>query len=127
MVNIHPKVFNLLLILFSLFGYLEWGGNHQSFLGELEMELFAKFLVNPLAVLHPLTILPMLGQVLLIITLFQKTPSKLFTYSGIGMLGVLFLLLFAIGIMNLNWKIFFSPLPFIITALFTIYKLKKHK
>jgi hypothetical protein len=36
------KFFNLLLILTSLLGYLEWGKGHQMFLFQAEAEIFAK-------------------------------------------------------------------------------------
>lgn len=114
------KISNLLLIITSLFGYLEWGGNSHSFLFQAEGEIFSKLFTNPNAVLHPFTLLPMIGQLLLVITLFQKTPSKILTYISIGGLGILLAFMFIIGIISLNFKIILSTIPFIIIATVTI-------
>lgn len=125
--NMKSKLLNLLLLLTSLIGYMEWSGNNQSFLFQVEGEVLEKLFTNPMEVLHPLTILPLIGQVLLIITLFQKIPSKTLTYISIGGLGVLLVLLFAIGLMSLNYKISAAALPFIVTAVVAIRHYRKIK
>lgn len=107
------KLVNFFLLVTSLFGYLEWGENHHSFLFQAEAEVFSKLISDPLAVLHPLTVLPLIGQVILLCTLFQKTPGKTLTYVGIGTLGILLVFLFVVGMLSLNWKIMGSTIPFI--------------
>ena len=77
------KHLNILLIITSLLGYLEWGDNKSSFLFQAEMEVFSKLFTEPMSVLHPLTILPILGQILLLVTLFLKRPSKFINYIAI--------------------------------------------
>jgi len=114
------KILNLSLILTSLIGYLEWGGGNNMFLIQGEIEVVSKLFSNPNSVIHPLTLLPLLGQVLLIFTLFQRNPSKILTFLGMGSIGVLLLLMFVIGLMNVNFKIIASVLPFLITGFFTI-------
>jgi hypothetical protein len=114
------KLLNIGLILSSLIGYLEWGqGNHQ-FLFQSEAEIISKLFTDPISILHPFTILPLLGQILLIITLFQKQPDRIMTYSAIACIGILLLLMFVIGIISMNFKILFSTLPFLILAFITI-------
>ena len=107
------KLYNFLLVVTSLFGYLEWGENQHSFLFQAEAEVFSKFISDPISVLHPLTVLPLFGQVILLCTLFQKTPGKTLTYVGIGALGILLVFLFVVGLLSLNWKIMGSTIPFI--------------
>jgi hypothetical protein len=114
------KILNILLIITSLLGYLEWSGNSHSFLFQAEGEIISKLFTDPISVLHPFTLLPMIGQVILIITLFQKKPSKLLTYIGIGGLGILLAFMFVIGIMSLNFKIILSTVPFIVVAVLAI-------
>lgn len=121
------KFLNLLLIITSLFGYLEWSGNQRMFLFEAEAEIFSKLLIDPVSVLHPFTILPLLGQLLLVFTLFQKTPSKLLTYSSIAGIGLLLLFMFLIGIISMNYKIILSTVPFLTIAVITIIQLRKVK
>jgi hypothetical protein len=59
-----------------LFGYLQWGGGNSMFLFQAEGEVFIKLFTNPAEALHPLTILPMLGQIILLITIFQKKALR---------------------------------------------------
>jgi len=74
------KILNALLLVTSLFGYLEWGGNNHLFLFQAEGEIFSKLISDPTSVIHPFILLPIIGQALLLITLFQKTPHKLISY-----------------------------------------------
>lgn len=121
------KILNLLLIITSLLGYLEWSGDSHIFLFKAETEIFSKLFTNPISVLHPFILLPLIGQVLLLITLFQKLPSKILTYSSIVGLGLLLGFMFIIGIISLNFKIIISTIPFLIVAILTICNLKKSK
>ncbi len=114
------KLLNFLLILTSLFGYLEWSGDSHSFLFQAEAEILSKLFTEPLAVLHPFTILPLAGQIVLLITLFQKKPAKILTYIGLGGLGLLLIFMLAIGLLSLNYKIIASTIPFLVVAVMTI-------
>ena len=120
------KLLNALLIITSLFGYLAWGGNNHAFLFQVEAQLFSRLFSDPLSVLHPFTIIPLAGQVLLLWTLFQKRVSKVLTYTGIAALGSLLMLMLMIGIMSLHPGVIISVLPFLITAFITIrhYRIK---
>jgi hypothetical protein len=119
------KILISLLIVTSLFGHLEWGQGNQMFLFQAEAEIFTKFFDDPLSVLHPLTVLPLLGQLILLFTLFQKQPGKVLIYIGIGCLGILLALLLFIGIIDLNYSILFSAVPFFVVAFFTFRQLRK--
>jgi hypothetical protein len=114
------KVLNLSVVLASLVGYLEWGGGHSVFLFQAEADLFAKALGDPAAVMHPFTVLPVLGQLLLVFTLFQKTPGKAVTYAGIGGVGLLLVLMFVIGVIDTNVRVLLSTVPFLVMAALTI-------
>lgn len=118
--SIKGKLLMALVILTSLLGYLEWNGGNHTFLFVAEAELLSKLFKDPGSVAHPLTLLPLIGQFLLIIQLFQKKPRKLIIYICIIFLGLLLGLMFAIGIMSLNIKIAASTVPFLIASFFTI-------
>lgn len=118
--RVKAKFYNLLLIITSLFGYLEWSGDSHAFLFQAEAEVFSKLFTNPASLLHPFTLLPMAGQIILLITLFQKKPGKILTYIGIACLSLLLGFMFVIGIISVNYKIVFSTIPFLIVAFFTI-------
>lgn len=107
------KLLNAGLLVSSLFGYLEWGQGQTTFLYQAELELIAIALRSPGEALHPFTLLPVLGQLALAVTLFQRTPGKGLTYAGIVGIGVLLALMFVIGVMGMNMRILFSTVPFL--------------
>jgi len=121
------KILNFLLILFSLFGYLEWSGNQHIFLFEAEIEIFSKLFINPKSVIHPFIILPIIAQFLLLITLFQNKPSKKITYISIFGLGLLVYFLLFVGLISLNYKIIISTIPFVLLSILTILHHRKQK
>ncbi len=119
------KFLNILLILFSLIGYLEWGTNNSSFLFQAEGEILSKIFSDPASVIHPFTLLPLAGQFSLFFSLFQEIPGKALTYLGIAAIGILFVFMFAIGLISLKFKILISTLPFLIVAFITIRQIRK--
>lgn len=119
------KILNGLTVLTSLFGYLEWGEGNSTFLFRAEWEVLRKLFSDPVSAAHPFTLLPLLGQVLLLVTLFQREPSRWLTYIGIAGLGLLLLLMAFIGVISLNYKIFLSTIPFIATAILAIREARK--
>ena len=120
------KILNLSLIITSLVGYLEWGGGNEMFLFQGEIEIILKFISNPSEVIHPFTLLPLLGQLLLLITLFQKNPSKIITFLGMAGVGLLLLFMFVIGLISLNFNVLASTIPFLVIAILTINYHRKH-
>ena len=118
------KILLLLLLISSLFGYLEWGGGNHIFLFDAEATLFYKLFTSPTKVIHPLIILPLVGQFLLFLSIFKKTPNRKVVYWGMASIGVLIGFMFFVGIISLNLKIIGSTLPFIIIAFLTFLNLK---
>ena len=114
------KLLNLFLILSSLFGFLEWGSDRHMFLYQAEGEVLTKLFTDPMSVIHPLTLFPLVGQLILLITLFQQRVSSLLTYLSIAGLGILLTLMLFVGIISLNYKIILSTLPFIGIAWYTV-------
>jgi len=114
------KLFSILLLITSLIGYLEWSGKNQIFLYQAEIEVLQKLFTNPISIIHPFTILPILGQLSLIVTIFQTEPNKKLIYFSILAVGILLVFIFIVGIMALNYKIIISTIPFILVSFFTI-------
>ncbi|MGD9588637.1 MAG: hypothetical protein AB7Q37_03845 [Pyrinomonadaceae bacterium] len=119
------KILNALVILTSLFGYLEWGGGNGAFLFQAEWEVLRKLFSDPVSAAHPFTLVPLLGQVLLLTTLFQKEPSRRLTYIGIACLALLLLMMVLVGVLGSNFKILLSTLPFLVTAVLAIREARK--
>ncbi len=114
------KLLNAGLILTSFVGYLEWGQGNSTFLIQEELDILVKLFTDPSSVIHPLILLPLAGQILLLITLFQKQPNRLMTFLGLGGIGLLLLLMFFIGIISSNVKILLSTVPFLLVAILLI-------
>ncbi|MBK8627831.1 MAG: hypothetical protein IPN86_20380 [Saprospiraceae bacterium] len=121
------KILNALLIVTSLFGYLEWSGNSHTFLFQAEAEILYKLFTSPTSVVHPFILLPLIGQILLLITLFQKSPSKILTYISISGLGLLLGFMFVIGIISQNYKIILSTIPFLMVVVATVINFRISK
>lgn len=121
-----PKLINIALLVTSLLCYLEWGGGNSGFLFQLEYELFKQDdLVHSFT--HVMVLAPLAGQLLLLLTVFQKIPGRRLTATGIGLLSVLVLMIFLVGILSLNYKIVLSTLPFIASSVVFIMKRKFYR
>jgi len=121
------KIKTLLLLISSLFVYLSWGPCNEAFLFQMELEIIKKLFTNPTAALHPFTIIPLLGQLVLVITFVQKTPSNLLLKTGISCLLFLIGFVFIVGLLSLRLPIIISTLPFILLAFFTLKDLRTIK
>ena len=121
------KLLNLGLILSSFIGYLEWGSDQSDMLIFMEWDLLSILVTDPLSALHPFTILPMLGQILLLITLFQKEPSRKLTYIGMGCLALLLLMVLLVGFLSMKLMIIASALPFVVIGILTVLHHRKKK
>ncbi len=121
------RVLNFLLLATSLLAYIEWGGKQHLFLFQAELMLFSKLVHDPLAVLHPMIVLPFIGQVLLLITLFQKRPNKLYTILSLIFLGVLNVFIFVVGLLSLNMKITIASFPFIVISILILKQIRTRR
>ncbi len=122
------KLLNAALIITSVMAYLEWGHDNSIFLLSAEADIIKGLFTDPSSVVHPFTLIPLAGQLMLLATLFQKQPGKALTFLGMGCIAVLLLFIFAIGIMTMNVKIIACSLPFVVTCIATILAHRKgHK
>ena len=119
------KVLNFGIIFTSLLGYTEWGEDQSMFLFQGELEVLSKVFSSPESIIHPFIGLPLLGQLILVYTLFQKRPSKILSYLGIGLLGILLLMLLFIGVISKNIMIIGCTLPFILLSIYTLLYYRK--
>lgn len=120
------RIINVCLFVSFLFCYLEWGAGNSDFIFQMEYEVFSKSLQGT-NVIHPLIILPFLGQLLLIFTIFQKTPNKKLTLISIGLLGTLVLMILLVGILTSNFRIIISTIPFIAVAVFCLINYRRQR
>jgi hypothetical protein len=115
MTHVGQRLRNLGVVLSFLVCYLEWGGGSSAFVAEIEYQvLLGKPEAQSFA--HPMIALPFVGQLLVLFTLFQKTPSRRLASIGILLMGVLVLLLALIGVLAANARTGLSTLPFLALA-----------
>lgn len=108
------KFLTLGVIISSLFGYLEWGrGNHQ-FLFETERLVIQKIGTDPLSVVHPFVLMPLIGQIILVVTLFIQKPAKKWIMAGMALIALLLGFMLLVGILALNYKIVISVIPYFV-------------
>ena len=110
------KLLNICLFLSFLFGYLEWGKGQHAFIFQSEAEIFLNLKHNYTAALHPLIIIPLCGQILLLYTFFRQQVSRVLSLAGLACLSTLMLLILVTGLVTFNFKIAGSAIPFMITA-----------
>lgn len=121
----HSKILNLLLIITSLLGYLEWPQQNALFIFQAEADVLSKLFNEPGKVIHPLTLLPMAGQLLLFITLFQHRPSGRLTLIGLGGIAPLYVFILLAALVSLNVKMILSVILFTVTAILTLKYYRK--
>lgn len=114
------------MVLTSLFGYLEWGGDNSTFLFQAEILLLSRLVNDAESIMHPFTILPMLGQLVLLYTIFQKRSGRLLTFIGVVGIGILLGFMFIIGVISMHYYTALSTVPFLATAVLTIRHHRKN-
>jgi len=117
----------ILVIISSGLGYLEWGADQSTFLYQAEYDLLLKLITNPISVLHPFTILPLLGQLLLVAALLFKRLPKALTYAGVVMIGLLFGFILFAGLLTMDLRIMASTVPFILFSVLLIREERRSK
>ena len=119
------RLINIFLLLTFQIGYLHWGKDNSSFIFTSEAALLSKLNTHPEALLHPLILIPLCGQLLLLYTIFQKVPNRILTYIGLACLSILMLFLFFIGIITPSIRIAGSAIPFILSGIAAIWYHRK--
>jgi len=114
----------LAVLLSSLIGYLQWGQNQSSFLFEAEWLVLGQLFNHPKNVAHPLILLPLVGQICLIVAIFLKQTNKRLIYLGVFSIAPLMLIILIAGILSKNIAIILSTIPFIVSSTFLIRTLR---
>lgn len=106
----------LLAFLSILVCYLSWGGGNSAFLYEVEYLILFQKKGNASTLAHPAVFAPMLGQILLLVAVFQRNPARWMVFTGLTLMGLLAGLILLIGVLSGSLKIFLSTLPFFLSA-----------
>ncbi|HND86990.1 MAG TPA: hypothetical protein PK971_01610 [Saprospiraceae bacterium] len=112
----HQKLALLCTLLSPLLGYMEWGGGHSAYVWQVEYDLLRGTGVQADTLSHPLVLLPLLGQVLLLALVFMTRPARRWVWVGLSLVGVLMLMLTVVGLLAFHPRILLSVLPFWVSA-----------
>ena len=104
--------------------YLEWGQGNSSFVFEAEYLLFFQKSGKADSLTHPLILLPFIGQLLVLYSLFQKPPRKRLVFIGLSLMGLLVVMVLLVGILSRNAKIALSTVPFLLSSLWCVRVLR---
>jgi hypothetical protein len=104
-----------MILVSSLCPYLSWGTSNHTFIFQAEWFVLNQFLSSPSAVMHPLIIVPLLSQ-LLILIFGVISPKIALVYLGILGLYPLIAFILLAGFLSGNIWIVLSCAPFIICS-----------
>lgn len=114
------------MIFFSfLICYLEWGKDSSSFVYQTEYSLLFERDKSTDTFTHPFILIPLIGQLIILISVFSESIKRKFVITGIAFQALLVLMLFFIGLLSVNFKILISTLPFLVFSSIYIYKTRK--
>jgi len=118
------RFLSLLILVSSLCPYLSWGTSNHTFLFQAEWLVLNQLLSAPSAVIHPLIIVPLLSQFLILI-FGIISPKTTLVYLGILGLYLLITFILLAGFLSGNIWIVLSCTPFIICSTLFILLAKK--
>lgn len=118
------RYINVALSLTVLFCYFEWPDDSSAFLFKMEYTVFLKGNKDE-SFTHPFILFPLIGQLLILISIFK--PNRKLTLAGVIMLSLLVLMILVAGIATSNPKIILSTIPFLAISVYFIFKYKKFK
>ena len=119
------RIYTVLLLLTSLAGFMEWGTGSSAFLFETEMFVLSKMFTDFFSVLHPLILLPLAGQLMLLAAVFQRRPSRFLLFGGIILLSLIMVVILIAGILGVNPRMVLSVAPFFTVGAFTVIEARK--
>ena len=113
------RILSLIIFLSSLCPYLRWGGNNSGFLGQMEFEMLCNVINSPQTLLHPMILVTLLGQLIVLLfgTIYIK-PKLIFI--GIVSLSVLIGFILFIGFFSATLATILSCMPFLISTILFI-------
>lgn len=120
------KIIITLLLLTSLIGYTEWGNQQSMFIFQMEYALFFGNKGNVANFSHPLIFIPLIGQLILLVTIFVKQPKKNVVIIGASAIFILLFIYFLVGLLTQNLAIIGSTLPYLIVYIYTIIFFKQN-
>lgn len=119
------RFLNFLLFLSFQICYLEWPPHNSIFVFQAIFKLFSKTenLVDNFT--HPIILLGLLTQLLLLLGALNPKMNKKINAIGILLLGLLVLFFLLISILSLNLKMFLATLPYLSITVYFFWNYNK--
>lgn len=114
------RFINLGLLIAFLFCYLEWPPNNSTFIFQGEYEIFTNTKNWISNFTHPLILLGLIAQLILIYAFINPKVSTKLNHLGVIILTPIVLLFFVVGLLSFNFKIMGSTLPFIALVVYYV-------
>jgi uncharacterized membrane protein len=109
----------------SLLGHMEWGGGNAAFVYESEYLVFFQKNSDVNTFTHPIVLLPLIGQITLLVSLLRRQPNRRVVLAGLAGIGLLFLLIALAGLLSLNGKMLLSTVPYFLSVVWCWRSFKK--
>ena len=121
------RFLNFFLFLSFQICYLEWPPHNSMFVFQAIFEILSKTenLIDNFT--HPIILLGLLTQLLLLLGVLNPKMNKKINAIGILLLSLLVLLFLLISILSLNLKMFIATLPYLSITIYFFWKYKKLK
>ncbi len=114
------RFINLGLLITFLFCYLEWPPNNSTFILQGEYEIFTNTKNWVSNFTHPLILLGLIAQLILIYAVINPKINAKLNHLGVLVLTPIVLLFFVVGLLSSNIKIMGSTLPFLALVVYYI-------
>lgn len=121
------QAINLALLIGFSICYLEWPPDNSMFIFMAEYEIFANQKNWVSNFTHPIIIVGLVAQLILLYCVFNKNASYKINSIGIWLLTPIVLLFFVVGLLSLNAKIALSTLPYLIMVMLYFWNRKQNK
>lgn len=121
------RIISALLLITFLICYLKWGQDQGGLIIVLEYKLIFEQAKSAESLIHPLVIIPFLGQIILIWNVIRKRPDRRIALGGMISLGILVLMITLVAFLSRNLFMILSIVPFWIVSIILIRSYKKLK
>ncbi|MGX7668484.1 hypothetical protein [Flavobacterium pedocola] len=121
------RLSNIGILITSLFGYMEWGANNDSFLFEAQYEILFGHHNFIESITHPIILFSISGQLLILHCAIKNNSSKKTNIAGLILLSLIMLLIILGGSLSSNTKMILSTVPFLFFAALLIIAIKKER
>lgn len=115
------------LFISFFFGYLEWGTGNTAFVYEGFLEVISNAQRLKSNFTHPLIVLPLIGQIIFLVSSFNKSLKNKWLITALVLTGLLFIMILLAGILSTNFKIIVSALPYLIFAIAMVQTIQKER